>query len=243
MFTKLLLLVLTIVMAVPSVQADRRKYAWTYQTTTLAPDATEFEFYSTGKQNSGTADSWEYRIEVEQGITPKFDFSVYQIFTQTEGASLKWSSFQFRSRYRFGLAGELSLDPVLYLEYRRKLDNQSGQNKLEGKLLLGKDFDKTNISINPVYEYMWASGYDSYQEIGIDAGFSYSPSFKLSLGIESSSRNVFYSDVNKEDKFETSLGPTISISSGHTYYTFGVLFGLNDKSDDTRFRLLMGIGL
>lgn len=209
----------------------------------LPTDATELEFYSTGKQNSGTADSWEYRIEVEQGITPKFDFSVYQIFSQTEGASLKWNSFQLRSRYRFGLAGEISFNPVLYLEYRHKLDNQSGQNKLEWKLLVGKDFYKTNISLNPVYEYLWATGYDSYQEIGIDAGISYSPSFKFSFGVESSLRNVFYSAVNKEDKFESALGPTISIASGHTYYTLGVLFGLNDESDDVKFRLLMGVGL
>ena len=62
MFQKLLLLALAILIAVPSVQADRRKYVWTYQTTTMAPDATELEFYTTGVENATSSDKWEYKI-------------------------------------------------------------------------------------------------------------------------------------------------------------------------------------
>ncbi len=243
MFQKLMLIALIIVIAVPSVQADRRKYAWAYQTHIIAPDATEFEFYQTGKQNSGKSDEWEYRFEIEQGISPKFDFSVYQFFTQTEGSPIKWDAFQFRGRYRFGLAGEVPFDPVFYIEYKRKLENKSSQNKIETKLLVGKDFNKLNISINPVHEYLWADGYASYQELGLDFGLSYAPTFKFSFGFESVSRQYFYSDNSLDNKFKSSIGPTISYATGHTYYTFGLLFGLNDKSDDTQFRLLMGVGL
>ncbi len=200
MFQKLLLLALVIIFAVPSVQADRRKYVWTYQTITIAPEATELEFYQTISSNDNKADKWEYRIEIEQGISPEFDLGLYQIFTQTAGESFKWDAFQIRGRFRFALQGEMSFDPVLYVEYRRKAVNASGQNKLEGKLLLGKDFSKTNFSINPVVEYLWASGFDSYTEIGLDAGLSYAPNFKFSFGIESSTRQYFYTEAGKENK-------------------------------------------
>ena len=243
MFQKVLLLALAIIIAVPSVQADRRKYVWTYQTTTMAPDAKELEFYSTVKENATKSDSWEYKVELEQGISPKFDIAMYQIFTQSEGASLKWDAFQFRGRYRLGLPGEVAFDPVFYAEYRRKLENGSGQNKFEVKVLLGKDFGKTNISVNPVYEAMWSEGYKPYQEVGLDAGISYAPSFKFSIGLESTTRQYFYTVAGKENKYKTSFGPTISFATGDSYYTFGIAYGLNDKADDTQARFIMGIGL
>ena len=240
---KVLFIFLFVIIAFTTAQADRRKYVWTYQTTTSAPNSSELEFYQTGKQNSGQADKWEYRIELEQGISPKFDIAVYQIFSQTEGASLKWDAFQFRGRYRIGLAGTISFDPVIYMEYRRKLENQSGQNKFELKLLLGKDFKKINISLNPLIETMWAGGYKPYQEVGVDAGVSYAPSFRLSLGIESISRKYFYSETNREDKFKTAVGPTVSYAVGDNFYTVGVAWGVNKNADDIQFRFIMGIGL
>lgn len=243
MFQKMLLLALAIMIAVPSVHADRRKYVWTYQTTTMAPDAKEFEFYTTGAENGTSADNWEYKVEVEQGITSKFDIGIYQIFTQTEGASLKWDAFQFRGRYRLGLPGEVIFDPVLYVEYRRKLEHKAGQNKLEGKLLVGKDIEKINISANPVIEYMWAKDEFSYTEVGFDGGISYAPSFRFSIGLETTTRQYYYKDPDKNNKYKTSFGPTVSFASGDSYYSFGVAWGMNDEADDAQFRFIMGIGL
>ena len=243
MFKNLLLLAIVCLIAVPSSHADRRKYVWTYQTTTIAPEATELEFYQTTKINENENDNWEYRIEVEQGISSKFDIGIYQIFSQEASESLKWNAFQLRGRYRFGLPGEVAFNPVLYLEYRRKIETTAGQNKIETKILLGKDVGKTNFSINPVFEYLWASGFDSYKEVGVDVGLSYAPSYKFAFGVESTTRQVYYTEIGKENKSESSFGPTISYATGENYYTVGIAFGLNDHADDTMVRFLMGIGL
>ena len=242
MLKKTILTVIILLLAI-SAHADRRKYIWTYQTTTMSPGDAEFEFYQTTKVNEGAPDKWEYYIEVEQGISPKFDFSFYQIFTQTQGESVKWDAFQVRTRYRFGLPGEIAFDPVLYIEYRRKINNSPGRNKFETKLLVGKDIEKINISANPVFEYLWASGYDSYKEVGLDAAISYAPTYKFSIGLESTSRQYYYSDDLLDDKFKSSFGPTVSFASGDNYYSLGVAFGLNDNADDTMIRFLMGIGI
>ncbi len=217
--------------------ADRRKFVWTYQFATIAPKVSELELYQTTKLDD--RDSWEYRIEIEHGLTSRWDFSVYQIFAQRENESFKWDAFQLRTRYKLAYPGEFFLDPLLYLEYNRKID-LTKPNKVEAKLILGKDIDRVTFALNPVYEFFWAPG-DPVHEIGLDIGLAYEVSFNLSLGIESTSRIEF---VNDGDNSESSyLGPTLSFASGETYYTVGYTWGITDNSNDARIRFLMGIGL
>lgn len=237
MYRLLVISFLVILMAVPSTFADRRKYVWTYQYGTIAPDASELEFYQTTRIDQ--IDFWEYRIEIEHGISPKMDFSVYQIFAQTEGSSLRWDAVQLRGRCRLAEPGRFLLDPLFYLEYNRNID-LSEPNKLEGKLILSRDFQKVNLALNPVYEIAWAPG-EPEHEFGFDAGLSYEFTYKLSVGIESTSR---YELVDEgENEFGSYFGPTVSLATGTAYYTVGYTWGLTDDSNDARVRFLMGVSL
>ena len=232
------LMTLAVLFALPSTSnADRRKYVWTYQYAMMAPDAAELEFYQTTRLDDSNA--WEYRIEIEHGLSHHWDVSLYQIFAQTEGGAFKWDAVQVRTRYRIADPGKFFLDPMLYLEYRRKIET-SKQNKLEGKLLLARDFDRVNVAINPVYEFFWAPG-EPVHELGMDIGLSYELSYKFSFGIESTSRYEMIKDA--ENETFSYFGPTISYSSGPIWYTFGYAFGLTDESDDARARLLVGVHL
>lgn len=237
MIRKLMLLVLVVLVAAPALKADRRKFVWTYQTAMQAPGAYELEFYQTTRVDE--TNSWEYRIEIEHGITPRFDMSFYQIFAQKEGEAFTWDAFQVRTRYRFADPGQLFMDPVLYLEYRRKIDLTS-QNKLEGKLLLGHDIDRWSFAVNPIYEFFWAPG-DPVHEIGLDVGLAYELSYSFALGVESTSRHEFLKD--EEDETGSYFGPTVSFASGGIYYSVGYAWGLTDDSNDARVRFIMGIGL
>jgi hypothetical protein len=228
---------LAALLAVPSVFADRRKYVWTYQYATIAPGEAELEFYQTAKLDQ--SDSWEYRIEVEHGLTPKWDLSIYQIFSQKQDEAFKWDAFQIRTRYRLAEPGEFVLDPILYLEYRRKLD-LTQQNKLEGKLILARDFERVNLAINPVYEFFWAPG-DPVHEIGLDVGLSYELSYRFSLGLESTSRHEYLENV--PDESSSYLGPTFSFATDTMFYTVGYAWGLTDDSNDARVRFLLGVEL
>ena len=219
-----------------SARADRRNYVWTYQYQTMPAGATELEFYQTTQLREST-DQWEYRFEVEQGLTERWDFSVYQIFAQPEDGELKWDAFQLRSRYRIGEEGVYFLDPLLYLEYRRKLD--SGEpNKLEGKLVLARTMGRTNVALNPVYEYFFAPGTE--HEVGLDIGVAveFVPAF--SLGLESTTRVEFPRD---EVEIGSYVGPTVSFASGRWWYSIGVGAGITDDADNAKVRLLMGVGL
>jgi len=226
-----------IITLVSDASADRRRFVWTYEPILQVPGGADLEFYQTTRIDE--IDNWEYRIEIEHGLTHHWDFSVYQIFAQKEGESFKWDAFQLRTRYRLSEIGTVSFDPVLYLEYRRKIDLKE-QNKFEGKLLLGKNFNEISLAVNPVYEFFWAPG-DPVNEIGLDVGLSYSPSYQFSFGIESTTRHEFLKKV--DDESSSYFGPTISFASGPIWYSVGYVWGLNDKSDDARARFLMGVQL
>jgi hypothetical protein len=196
---------------------------------------TELEFYQTTR--IADSDSWEYRIEVEQGLTDRWDFSVYQIFSQKEDDAFKWDAVQFRTRYRFGEVGKYFMDPLIYLEYRRKLDFGE-PNKAEAKLILAKQIDAVNLAINPVYELFF--GPEVEHEVGMDIGVSYEVSPKFVMGVETTSRMEF---EDSETEIGSYLGPTVSISSGQWWYTFGAGFGITEDSDDVRVRFIMGFHL
>mgnify|MGYP001070883220 CR=1 FL=1 len=237
MLRKLLILTLAMLFAAPSLLADRRKYAWTYQYATIAPEASELELYQTTKLNQ--TDSWEYRIEVEHGLTRRWDLSIYQIFAQKEGESFKWDAFQVRTRYKLAEPGRFFFDPLVYLEYNRKID-LTRQNKVEAKLILDRDMDRLNVVLVPVYEFFWAPG-EPVHEIGFDVGLSYELSYRFSVGVESISRKEFIE--NAENEQSSYLGPTISLATGSIFYTIGYTWGMTDDSDDARVRFLMGIEL
>lgn len=215
--------------------ADRRNYVWTYQYLTMPKNATELEFYQTTMLSE--IEKWEFRFEVEHGLTDYWDLSVYQIFSQLEVNDFTWDAVQLRTRYRFGEEGRWFLDPLLYLEYNRKVDLKL-PNKLEGKLVLAKTDSNFNLAINPLYELFFAPG--TKHELGIDAGFSWQfhPSFVA--GMESTSR---FEVEDGETVTSSYLGPTVSFASGNWWYTAGVVFGLTDESDDARIRFLMGVEL
>ncbi len=221
-----------------SAHADRREFVWTYQTLMQVPDAYELELYQTTRIDE--TNSWEYRIEIEHGLSPRWDMSIYQIFAQNEDEALRWDAFQLRTRYRLTEPGSTPLDPILYLEYNRKLDFDR-QNKFEAKVLLGEDTERWSVAVNPVYEFFWAPG-DPVHEIGLDAGVSYelTPN-RFGIGLESTTRHEFVPDA--EDETGSYFGPTVSFASGGIYYTLGYAWGLTDSSNDARIRFLMGIAL
>jgi hypothetical protein len=229
----LILLVLLFVCAAQPLSADQRNYVWTYQYMTMLKGQSELEFYQTTKLRE--TDNWEYRIELESGLTERWDFSIYQIFSQDEGDAFKWNAVQLRTRYRLGEQGQYFMDPLLYLEYNRKVDLDK-PHKLEGKLILAKTVERFNLAVNPVYEVFFSPGTE--HEAGLDVGMSWEFSRRFSLGVESTSRWEF---DNGDTEASSYLGPTISLSAGKVWYALGAAWGITDESDNTRVRFLMGV--
>ncbi len=215
--------------------ADRRFYVWTYQYQTMPQGNTELELYQTSKLRK--VDQSEFRVEIEHGLTSRWDASLYEIFVQDEGAGLKWDAWQVRTRYRFGEVGQYVMDPLLYFEFNRKTESTS-PNKLEAKLILAKTVDKWNLAVNPVYEIFFAPG--SEHEIGLDIGTSLEFTPKFVVGLESTTRMEFQ---DGETETASYFGPTVSFASSGLWISVGAAAGLTDDSDDARVRFITGIDL
>ncbi len=214
---------------------DRRSYVWTYQYMTIPQGKTELELYQTTR--IAQMDFWEYRVEIEHGFTNRWDFSVYQIFSQNEKQALRWDAVQFRTRFKFEPGSALGFDPLFYFEYQRKVDFAKA-HKIETRLVLARQLGKINVALNPLYEYFFAPG--SQHELGLDVGTSFEFSPRFILGLESVTRLEF---ASQETELASYLGPVVSIASGEWWYTIGLIWGLNSQADTLRIRFLMGIGL
>jgi len=213
--------------------ADQRSYVWTYEYMTMAPDEAELEFYHTLEQPSASDPKksvWKPWVELEYGLTDRWDISFYQQFKQTNTGVATTSAFAYdgykiRTRYRFGEKGQFLVDPLLYLEYIGKNDlSQSYQGEV--KLILAKDVGRLNFAYNKIYKWTLSGG-EAENEYA--AGVSLELNLAVRVGLESKGNYT-------SGKYY--LGPTISWTTQKFWATFGMVRGLNDKSDFQQARLI-----
>lgn len=233
---KFIYIIIALVLLTNIVRADKRSYVWTYEYKTMEAGEVEFEHYLT--LSTPLSDSFKgvtttnHNIELEIGMNDRFDFALYQVFSQTPSSSLLYKGYKMRFRYRFGEKGDYMMDPLLYFEYKGKPD--FSEHGLEGKLILAKDIGKVNIALNPVLEFEYEdSGWES--EIKYNAGISYKFGWLLRFGIEArGGKNGHY------------IGPVISHGTGKAWVAFGSAIAVTDIKNNKpqlMLRMIMGINL
>ncbi|MBM3328886.1 MAG: hypothetical protein FJY67_05355 [Calditrichaeota bacterium] len=222
------------VTALPA-HADQRLFVWTYEYQTLAPGEAEVEYYHTlttpYSDSTKGVTTLTQQVELEIGMTDRFDFSLYQVFKQSPGASLKFDASKFRSRYRFGDLGGDRFRPILYVEYQTKQD--FAEHKVEFKPIAGQRGDPWNLAFQPVFEWikkdrgLWLGGYSAA------AGYRVGKLFNVGLEASGGPKGHY-------------LGPTIAHGEGHLWTSLGAGFAVSevDKGEPKlRIRLLIGIGV
>ena len=229
-------ILLLVVLEADTAQADRRSYVWTYEYQTMPKGESEIEYYLTHKapdlHKYDEKNTWQHQAEYEYGITDRWDISVYQRWQQTNTKSddsFDYTGSKLRTRYRIGEKGMYPLDTLLYLEYIRPDSSEEAQI-MEGKFIVTKDFDKFNISYNQILKVGINDKGGNENEYALGMSYELNPTWKF--GIESTGNYT-------EDKYY--IGPTVSWSSEKFWVGLGALRGLNDRSDDFRIRLIMGI--
>jgi len=217
-------------------RADRRGYVWTYEYMTMPKGEFEIEYYLTLKapdtDDFDNKNTWEHQAEFEYGLTDYWDISVYQRWQQTNTAAedkFEYTGTKLRTRYRFGEKGMYPLDTLLYLEYIRP-DSSHEPEFLEGKIILAKDIGPFNVAYNQILKTGISHDGDTEHEYAAGVGYEISPAWRI--GLESTGNYT-------EDKYHA--GPTLSWGDKHAWLAAGVVTGLNDRSDDLRFRLILGI--
>ncbi|MCP4481623.1 MAG: hypothetical protein GY817_02205 [bacterium] len=219
--------------------ADYRYYAWTYQFDTMIAGETEIEFYTTLKQsdrNDDTTAKWARQIEIETGLTDRWDISMYLADKYSEkNAKTKFSEVKFRTRYKLtSMKDMFFFDPLIYIEYRIQAD-RSYPDKWETKLVLAKDIDKLNIALNFIPEETYKE--DSKEKkwkYEYAAGVSYAVVPRFRFGVESKG------DLSNGKYM---IGPAFSFANNSLWMSISPIYGVNRKSDDIRIQAIVGIAI
>jgi len=210
-------------------RADERYYVWTYEYSTVSKGNAEIEFYQTATTKDKSVSSgsdWEQQLELEYGVTDHLDVGIYEVFEQPKGGSFSYAGFKAKARYRIAEKNVLPVDVLLYLEH---VQQTSGDNALEGKVILAKDIGKINLAYNLIYERAYETGRGVHEYA---AGASYEINPILRVGVES---------TGSYTEGEYAVGPTIAWVGNRLWANLGAMFGLNRKTDDQQFRFLLGV--
>lgn len=218
-------------------QADRRSYIWSQEYQTMGKGEAEIEYYLTSKipdlHKFDDKNTWEHQLELEYGLTDHLQMALYQRFQHTYSTTadgdFDYTGSKLEGKYRIGEKGDLPLDTTLYVEYVRG-EGSNDKDKMEYKLILSKDFGIFNATYNQVIEHAVAEANETAYEY--TAGFFYEINPTWHLGIESTGN--YTSDTYR-------MGPTISWACETHWIGVGLLRGLNDRTDDFRGRLIVGI--
>jgi hypothetical protein len=133
-------------------RADRRAYGETYEAVTAAQGELDVESWTTfagGPEvpNGPTARGLRQMVELEYGLTDRWDVAVYNMLDVLQGAGTNYAGLKLESRFRLSLPGEWPVDPVLYFEYQRLLHSDASYT-FEGKLIVAKDVGPWNFATN-----------------------------------------------------------------------------------------------
>lgn len=243
---KLLAAAVAVTVLLPAAaRADRRYYGETYNQTTAPPGAVDVELWSTLTQPKAGQDFrqfWRHQIELETGITPRWDVALYNVFDRVQGDTLKYQATKLETRYRLSDYGEWFVDPVLYFEARKEW-TEDKPLALEGKIILAKDMGPLNLSVNGLYEIEFIPGGGGQEhELGYAAGASYELNPYVRVGGEVFGDWTRHSEAG-EWASEHYAGPAVSFAWGRTWLVLAGGFGLTDTSAKNQLRAIFSLQL
>lgn len=210
--------------------ADYRSYVWTYEYQTMPKGATEVEWYQTAETGK-TSDpqnttGHETQLELEHGITSRWDGAIYQRFGWDGNGPLNYEGFKVKTRYRLG-ERSWPVPPVLYVEYKQ--DGRLSSPQVEAKLITSKDWGKWNAAANYITELgKDGAGWGLNHEVAL--GASYQVAEKWRAGAEFT--------AEKEGTF---IGPTVSFLAGHNWMALNVGWGAGKAEGGAHLRYIVGL--
>ena len=231
--------------------AIERRFTFTYETTTMPKGAVEFENWATWKHigNPGTAhtDLFQFRHELEFGITDHLQFGVYLFDWQynrrdEEGHQARWQHSGIELIYSLTNPTTDFLGSALYFEAVAGDDSL----ELEGKLLLQKNFGPLRVAYNAILEAEWEGEkfghFDERNgEFAQTLGVSYDINKSFSVGAEVL-HEIPLPDWSEAADSNVFVGPNASVRFGRGFVTATALFQITnvEGEPDAQIRLITG---
>lgn len=219
-------------------RADRRFYGETYDASTAPKGAVDLELWSTLHRApaAGGEDVWRHMIEVETGLTDRWDVALYNVGSQEQGGPLRYEATKVETRYRLSEPGAWIVDPIVYVEVRKEWIADAPWG-VEEKLILGKDVGPLNLSLNASAEQEFPKAGGHELEWGWAVGTSYEVAPPVRVGGEA------FGDLTRVDvpgasgtEHHAWAGPALSIAAWRGWVVLAAGWGLNRESESLRLR-------
>lgn len=220
--------------------AGQRKFAFSYESTTSPQGSIELENTVAWKHDGTDGNSFEFRHELEFGVTDRLQLAVYLAdwsYSQADGAAYEHSGVE--AIYNLTNPTTDFLGSAVYLE----VVGGDGVAEVEGKLLLQKNLGPLVVAYNLVLEGEW-EGKNLDERAGEFAqtlGVSYELNPHFSVGVEAFHEIPLPDWKSSEDSI-VFAGPNASVRFGRFFVTAACLAQLTDVAcePDWENRMIVG---
>jgi hypothetical protein len=234
-------------------RADFKSFAHTYPHFTQPEGGLEVEWWVSAEtqslSNMGDTTLWEHRLEIEYGLTDRWDVSLYQVFQQPPGEGFTYDSVRLESRYQITRKQQWWVDLLGYLELERPADLHE-PFELEGKIIAAKDLGPFFIQTNWIAEVKLAGGQQFGYVLELAAGFGYEILPSLRVGVETlwDLEKVSMAPGAASAKM-IHVGPSVALARGRIWFVLTPDFlvagsgNVPDRGQDLELRFITGINL
>jgi hypothetical protein len=239
-----------LLMAFPA-RADRRSFIRSYEFQTQPQGNLELELWNEIEAprgvpgGNGIADALiTHRLELEYGLTDRWDAALYHVFQQGGPAGQGNTGFHFDSwrletRYRLAEPSEWPVDVMLYLEVERPADF-SAPFELEEKVIFERRFGPFALVANLVASQKLAREDRGGHIFEVDLGARLEVLPFLRLAVEVwGIQDVGFTDTTTSYY----AGPSISVATKKFWLQVGAGAGLNDAAQAMQLRSVLGFNL
>lgn len=229
-------------------QAGERKFAFSNESLTHAPGEIEYEQYvtwKTHKQDDSDFDRFDFRHELEFGVTDHLQLSIYQDWRYQDGASVsndraEYKDTAFEVIYNLTNPATDLFGSAVYGEF--KIGDQLLE--LEGKIILDKHIGPWVVAYNAIIEAEWeGSDYEEDKgEFAQTVGVSYQVSPRISVGAELL-HEVEFDDWEETGDHVVYIGPNGTYRQKGWFVVLAPLFQVTSVSSEADFQTRMIIGI
>jgi hypothetical protein len=233
--------------AATSSRADRRTMIRAYEFETQPKGNLELELWNDveAPRSAFTDSAIVTRVELEYGLTDRWDAALYHVFAQGGPAAepqqqaFHFDSWRLESRYRLAEKGEWPVDVMIYGEVERPADFNE-PFEIEEKLILEKDFGRLAFVANLVGEqHLFRADLGRTWEVDFGARYEFMP--QVRAAVEFWTTHEF---VGPDVSRNYYLGPSLSVATRRVWLQIGVGFGLDASQDQQMLiRSVLGFNL
>ena len=180
-----------------------------------------------------------HKYVINYGVTDRLRPEIKVIMTDAADNDMRFTGFEPSLKWQMFKKNEAWFSTALQGTYKQ--DNSKRPDKLESKLLLGKQIGKFQHLANIAVEHEIGAGRRSGTALIASWKTKYYLTDYVEPGIEFHSNFGKLNDGLSYNEQNHQLGPSISGGIGENFrYDIGYLFGVSDAATDGRIKLILG---